>query len=386
MISKAKREWISKLPNTGGSIFSEMSALAQKHQAINLSQGFPDYTIDSKLINLVNKAMHDGANQYAPMPGLPALRQRIAEKYQSFYDVKVDAENEITITSGATQAIFTTIATIIRPGDEVIIFEPAYDCYRPTVELFGGKVVPVSLYAPSFQIDWNTVEQLITERTRLIIINNPGNPSCTTLSSDNLFQLQRIATENELFVLSDEVYEHLIYDEHKHQSALLFEELRQRSFVIASFGKLLHCTGWKMGYVVAPQKLTTEFRKVHQQNVFSVSTPMQHAIANYLDDASYYNKLSQFMQRKRDLVLEGLRHSRFNMQPSAGTYFLLLDYSLISEKSEKDFALELIEQHGVALIPLSPFYNERTEQKMLRLCFAKEDDTLNKAIKILNKL
>lgn len=378
--------WTSKLPQQGTNIFSKMSALAQEHQAINLAQGFPDFEIDPKLIDLTSLAMCQQANQYAPMPGLPLLRERIAEKYQQFYLTTVDPESEITITNGATQAIFTTIATIIKPGDEVIIFEPAYDCYRPTVELFGGTVVPIILYAPDFGIDWQQVAAHATDRTRMIIINNPGNPSCTAWTTDDLLLLQNIAVRHQLFVLSDEVYEHLIYDAKKHQSALLFDALRACSFVIASFGKLLHCTGWKLGYVIAPKELTTEFRKVHQQNVFSVNTPMQHAIAGYLDKPDYYAELSAFMQTKRDRVVDGLASSRFQIIPSAATYFLLLNYKEISNIAEMNFALELIKKHGVALIPIAPFYHTSTEQQMLRLCFAKKDNTLDRALQLLNKV
>lgn len=386
MAPQQQKEWISKLPQQGTNIFSQMTSLAQKHQAINLAQGFPDYPVDSKLLDLVSSAMHQQANQYAPMPGIPLLRQRIAEKYQSFYNIHVDPESEITITNGATQGIFTTIATIIHPGDEVIIFEPAYDCYRPTVELFGGKVIAVQLSAPDFSIDWQQVADLVSDRTRMIIINNPGNPSCVAWTTDDLLQLQTIVVRNGLFVLSDEVYEHLIYDEKQHQSAVLFSDLRAHSFVVASFGKLLHCTGWKLGYVIAPLALTAEFRKIHQQNVFSVNTPMQHAIAKYLDNPDYYQELSQFMQKKRDVVMEGLASSRFEIVPSSGTYFLLLNYSAISNQSEMDFALHLIEKYGVALIPLAPFYNNGMEQQTLRLCFAKKDETLERAIQILNTI
>ncbi len=384
MAAQHINEWNSKLPQQGVNIFSKMSALAQKHQAINLAQGFPDFPVDPKLVDLVTSAMHHQANQYAPMPGLSLLRERIAEKYRSFYQINIDPEKEITITNGATQAIFTTIATLIHPGDEVIIFEPAYDCYRPTVELFGGKVVEIALAAPHFAVDWHEVADCVTDRTRLIIINNPGNPSCTVWTKEDLLQLQQIVVQHELFVLSDEVYEHLIYDEKQHQSAVLFEDLRAHSFVIASFGKLLHCTGWKLGYTIAPATLTAEFRKVHQQNVFSVNTPMQHAIAKYLDNPDYYQELSQFMQKKRDVVIEGLASSRFEIVPSSGTYFLLLNYSAISNQSEMDFALHLIEKYGIALIPLAPFYQNAKEQQTLRLCFAKKEETLLRAIQILN--
>lgn len=373
----------SKLPQSGNSIFSEMTALANRHGALNLSQGFPDYAVDPRLVALVAEAMKDGFNQYAPMPGVPALRERIAEKYKSFYGLDVDYQDEITITSGATQAIFDIIGAMVENGDEVIIFEPAYDSYAPSVQLFGGKVVPVQLYAPDFKIDWDEVKAKMSNRTKMIIINNPGNPSGTVWKHEYLLALERLTHGTDIFVLSDEVYEHLVFDGQRHLTVALYPELRMRSFVVASFGKLLHSTGWKLGYCIAPKSLTAEVRKVHQFNVFSANMPMQVAIAKYLDDPDYYGELSVFFQRKRDFVISGLRHSKFNVRPSQGSYFLLLNYGNLSDKEELDYAVELTEKYGVALIPTVAFYHNNIQQKTLRLCFAKKEETLAEAVDIL---
>lgn len=381
-----KTIFASKLPYTANSIFSEMSALAQKHQAVNLSQGFPDYDIDPALADLVDQAIRDGHNQYAPMPGLLSLRERITEKYHSFYRLDVDPQHEVTITAGATQALFTAIATLVHPGDEVIIFEPAYDQYRPSVEVFGGKVIPVCLYAPSFTIDWEEVKSKLTPKTKLIIVNNPGNPSGAIWSKGDMDELAKLVTNTNIYLLSDEVYEHLIYDEEDHYPMLQHPILRGRSFVVASFGKLLHSTGWKIGYIIAPSKLTDEFRKIHQFNVFSVNTPMQDAIAHYLNNPTYYSDLACFFEKKRDFVLEGLADSKFRVHVSKGTYFLLLNYGALSEKNELDYAVELTQQHGVALIPISAFYGGDVQQKTLRLCFAKKEETLSHAIQIINSM
>lgn len=375
----------SKLPNTELSIFSQMSALAQQHNAINLSQGFPNYPTDPELIDLVSYYMRAGANQYAPMAGVAPLLHGLARKMEDLYGVGVDAENEITITSGGTQAIFTTIAATIRPQDEVIIFEPAYDCYSPTVELFGGKVIPVRLEAPDFKIDWEELRSKLSSRTRLIILNNPNNPSTKILERQDLEELENLVHESAIMILSDEVYEHLIFDEKKHHSVLMFPGLRERSFVVASFGKLLHTTGWKLGYVVAPAVLSKEFRKVHQFNVFSANTPMQLAIADYLK-REHYLQLPDFFQKKRDFLTAGLERSRFKVLPSEGTYFLLIDYSQVSSLSELDFSRQLTVEHGLASIPVSAFYSNQLEQKLLRLCFAKDQPTLTAAIDLLKKV
>ena len=376
----------SKLPHVGTTIFTKMTMLANEQQALNLSQGFPDFETDPKLVQLVSKAMEQGHNQYAPMIGAQTLRDTIAKKYREVYDVSVDATTELTVTSGGTQAIFTAIATVVRPQDEVIIFEPAYDCYAPTIELFGGKVIPVRLLAPDFQIDWDYVATLINSKTRLIIINNPNNPTGKVLGREELIKLGDLLSGTNALLLSDEVYEHIVFDGVSPQSVLEIPTLRERSFVIASFGKLLHTTGWKIGYCIAPEQLTQEFRKVHQFNVFSVNTPMQFAIAAYLEDINYVKGLSDFFERKRDLLKDGLKGSRFKILPCEGTYFLNIDYSNISQEKEFEFACALTRQHKIATIPLSAFYKEATNQQVLRVCFAKKDETLLKAVEILNKV
>lgn len=373
----------SKLPASGNSIFTEMTNLANDHGAVNVSQGFPDYAVDPRLVALVDEAMQQGFNQYAPMPGLLVLRARIAEKYKDTYGLDVDPHHEITITSGATQAIFSAIAATVRAGDDVIVFEPAYDSYAPTVQLFGGRIVPITVYAPDFRIDWDEVKSKISKRTRLIIVNNPGNPSCRVWQHEDLLELEKLTRDTGILVLSDEVYEHLVFDGRQHQTAARYPELRSRSFVVASFGKLLHTTGWKLGYCVAPKQLTDELRKVHQYNVFSVNTPMQMAVAQYLDDPNYYGGLSAFFQKKRDWVVERLQRSKFGVLPCEGSYFLLLDYGALSEKAELDYAIELTEEYGVTLIPVAAFYGDNVQQNILRLCFAKREETLASAVEIL---
>lgn len=376
----------SKLPHVGTTIFTQMTMLANAHQALNLSQGFPDFEADPRLVKLVTEAMQNGYNQYAPMIGLQSLRDAIVKKYDQIYNIEVDSTEELTITSGGTQAIFTAIATVIRPEDEVIIFEPAYDCYAPTVELFGGRVVPVRLLAPDFRIDWDYVATLMNSKTRLIIINNPNNPTGKVLGKEELIKLGALLEGTRILLLSDEVYEHIVFDGASSQSVLEIPTLRERSFVVASFGKLLHTTGWKIGYCVAPPQLTHEFRKVHQFNVFSVNAPMQFAIAEYLEDISYVKGLSSFFERKRNLLKDGLKGSRFTILPCEGTYFLNINYSGISNEKEFEFACSLTTQHKIATIPLSAFYKEVTNQQVLRVCFAKKDETLAKAIEILNQI
>ena len=376
----------SKLPHVGTTIFTKMTMLANEQQALNLSQGFPDFETDPKLVQQVSAAMEKGHNQYAPMIGAQLLRETIARQYKEIYAVEIDATEELTVTSGGTQAIFTAIATIVRPQDEVIIFEPAYDCYGPTVELFGGKVVPVRLLAPDFQIDWDYVATLINENTRLMIINNPNNPTGKVLGKEELGRLADLLEGTDILLLSDEVYEHIVFDGASPQSVLRIPRLRERSFVVASFGKLLHTTGWKIGYCIAPAAFMREFRKVHQFNVFSVNTPMQFAIADYLNDIAYVKGLAAFFERKRNLLKDGLQQSRFKVLPSEGTYFLNLDYSAITQEKEFEFSCLLTIQHKIATIPLSAFYKEPTDQQVLRVCFAKQDDTLLKAIRILNNI
>ncbi|MCZ4243853.1 methionine aminotransferase [Pedobacter punctiformis] len=376
----------SKLPGVNTTIFTVMSKLATEYNAINLSQGFPDYACDPKLTELVTKAMKDGFNQYAPMPGLPALRETIAQKVENLYQTKYNPDTEITVTAGGTQAIFTALAAIINPGDEVIIFEPAYDCYAPTVKLFGGLVKSYALAPPNYSIDWEMVKKLFTVNTRMIILNSPHNPTGSILSKDDIEALIKLTHNTDILILSDEVYEHLIYDEQKHQSVMLYPELKERSFVVASFGKLLHTTGWKLGYCLAPAKLTAEFRKVHQFNVFSVNSPMQHAIANYINQPDNYTGIAQFFQQKRDYFRSLLAESRFKLLPCNGSYFQCASYSNISDEKDTDFSIRLIKEFGVATIPVSAFYQRATDHKIIRFCFAKENLTLSMAAEKLKNV
>ncbi|PWS29084.1 methionine aminotransferase [Pedobacter yonginense] len=369
----------SKLPGVGTTIFSVMSKLANEYNAINLSQGFPDYACDPKLIDLVTKAMKDGFNQYAPMPGNTALKENIAEKVEHLYQVKYNPETEITVTAGGTQAIFTALATIINPGDEVIIFEPAYDSYAPTIKLLGGIVKTYELTPPNYGIDWDMVKKLFTANTRMIILNSPQNPTGSILSNQDMQALVKLINGTDILILSDEVYEHLIYDGKKHESVMLYPELRERSFIIASFGKLLHATGWKLGYCLAPEKLTAEFRKVHQFNVFSVNSAMQQAIATYIKAPENYTGIANFFQQKRDYFRNLLAESRFKLLPCSGSYFQCASYSDISDESDKDFSVRLLKEFGVAAIPVSAFYQKGTDYKIIRFCFAKENSTLSSA-------
>lgn len=376
----------SKLPNVGTTIFTVMSALAREHGAINLAQGFPDFESSEKLTQLVCEYMQKGYNQYAPMPGVPALRERIAEKISNMYGISVHPEEEITVTAGATQALFSTIATFVRPGDEVIIFEPAYDSYRPAIEVNGGKVIVFELEAPDFRIDWDAVQELMSERTRMIIINNPHNPTGTILTKADLQHLQRITADTEILVLSDEVYEHLVYDGNEHQSVLRFPELRERSIATYSFGKTFHNTGWKIGYCVAPGELMAEIRKVHQYTVFSVHTPTQFALADFMENPQEYLSLNAFYQEKRDLLAQIIDGSNLKPIPSKGTYFQLFDYSSISNEPDTEFAKRMTTEFGVASIPVSVFYGSGRDEKVVRLCFAKKPETLERAGELLRKI
>ena len=373
----------SKLPAVKTSIFSIMSSLAAEENALNLSQGFPNFESDLKLIDLVNKAMINGKNQYAPMPGILSLREAIAQKMFNLYGVSYNAETEITITAGATQAIFTAIAAVIKKDDEVIIFKPAYDCYEPTIELFGGKAISVQLNPEDFSIDWQKVKGLISDKTKMMIINSPHNPSGRILSKSDMLHLETLLKNTNILLLSDEVYEHIIFDGEKHQSAALFPALAERTFIVASFGKTFHNTGWKVGYCVAPAYLTEEFRKVHQFNVFSVNHPTQVALAEYLKNANHYLELGGFYQQKRDLFLRLLKDSRFDFIPSKGTYFQLLNFSKITAESDVDFAIKLTKEQKIASIPISVFNEAGLDTKVLRFCFAKTDETLKKAAQIL---
>ena len=377
----------SKLPNVRTTIFSVMSALATKHHAINLSQGFPDFDSDQKLIDLVSKAMNSGYNHYAPMLGNLELREAISKKFNLLYNTSYHPENEITITAGATQAIFTIITTFIKPNDEVIIFRPAYDSYQPAIELNGGLAVSVQLKASkNFKVDWNEVKEKINSQTKMIIVNTPHNPSGSVFSKEDMLQLQNLTKNTNIIVLSDEVYEHMIYDDEKHQSACLFPDLKSRSFVVASFGKTFHNTGWRIGYCCAPKELMQEFIKVHQFNVFCVHHPTQKGIADYLEAPKHYLELSAFYQKKRNLFLNLIKDSRFKFTPSKGTYFQVLDYSVITNEHDVDFAKRLTIDFGIASIPLSVFNSNNVDNKVLRFCFAKTDDTLKKAAHILNRI
>jgi methionine aminotransferase len=377
---------LSKLPAIKTSIFSIMSGLAAEENALNLSQGFPNFESDSKLIDLVNKAMVNGKNQYAPMPGILSLREAIADKMFHLYGISYNPETEITITAGATQAIFTAIAATVHKDDEVIIFKPAYDCYEPTIELFGGKAISVQLNPEDFTIDWQKVKGLITDKTRMIIINSPHNPSGRILSNNDMLQLEALLKNTNILLLSDEVYEHIIFDGEKHQSAALFPALAERTFIVASFGKTFHNTGWKVGYCIAPAQLTEEFRKVHQFNVFSVNHPVQIALAEYLKNPNNYLELGSFYQQKRDLFLSMLKDSRFDFIPSKGTYFQLLNFSKITDESDVDFAIKLTKEQKIASIPISVFNEAGLDTKVLRFCFAKTDETLKKAAAILSSI
>ena len=376
----------SKLPNLGTTIFTVMSALATKHHAINLSQGFPDFKSDPKLIDLVTKAMQSGYNQYAPMAGVLELREQIAEKFDALYQSSYGPETEITVTAGATQAISCVISAFVNMNDEVIIFRPAYDCYEPYIELNGGKTIAIQLEAPHFAVNWETVKQHINNRTKMIIINTPQNPSGSIFTKADMLQLQELIKGTDIMVLSDEVYEHIIFDEEQHQSVCLFPNLKLRSFVVASFGKTFHNTGWKVGYCCAPKELMAEFRKVHQFNVFCVNHPVQKGLAEYLKEPNHYLGLSQFYQEKRDLFLSLIKESRFKFLPSKGTYFQVLDYSEITTEPDVEFAKRLTVESGLASIPLSVFNTNNLDNHMLRFCFAKNNDTIKKAADILNTL
>jgi methionine aminotransferase len=369
----------SKLPKAGTTIFTIMSGLANETGAINLSQGFPDFEVSPALIELYHKAMQSGFNQYAPMQGLLSLRERIAEKMQDRYSAIYNPEKEITVTAGGTQAIYTAITAVVREGDEVIVFEPAYDSYVPAIELSGGRAIRIHLNPPDYRINWNEVKKLVNQRTRMIMINTPHNPSGSILTAKDMMQLEKITASNDIIVLSDEVYEHIIFDGYEHQSAARFPALASRSFIIYSFGKTFHATGWKMGYCLAPEQLMTEFRRVHQFQVFSVNTPLQHALAEFMKDKNNYSGLEQFYQEKRDYFLNLLKGSKFKPLPCSGSYFQLLDYKKISMEKDTEFAVKLTKENGVASIPVSVFYNVPVDNKILRFCFAKGNSTLEKA-------
>ncbi|HKI77039.1 MAG TPA: methionine aminotransferase [Ignavibacteriaceae bacterium] len=386
MSKKAPNYINSKLPGFGLSIFAKMTKLAQENKAINLSQGFPDFNCSDELIELVNKYQKKGFNQYAPMPGVFELRQKISKKIKKLYSKKYNFESEITITSGATQALYTAISCSIKKDDEVIIPEPAYDSYSPVVILNGGNPVYVPLNKNDFTLDWNKIKDAITDKTRMIIINSPHNPTGSIITHSDIKILEEITRDTKILILSDEVYEHIIFDGQKHISISESEELSAKAFVISSFGKTYHTTGWKIGYCAAPEHLTEEFRKIHQFIVFAVNTPIQLAYAEYMNEEKHYQNLSPFYQRKRDILIDSLTKSRFKFSPTKGTYFQLLDYSNISDKNDMEFAIYLAKEKGVAVIPISPFCTIDKEKKIIRVCFAKNDEVLMKASEILNNI
>jgi methionine aminotransferase len=376
----------SKLPNVGTTIFTVMSRLAAEHNAINLSQGFPDFDCAPELRALLTKFVNSGLNQYPPMAGVAPLREAIAEKVESLYGAVYDPEHEVTVVPGATYGIFTAIAAMVRPGDEVILFEPAYDSYAPSVEVNGGRPVYVQLKFPDYSIDWREVQSAITPKTRMIVVNTPNNPTASVFSAEDLRMLEGMLRGTGIVVVSDEVYEHIVFDGHQHQSMARFPGLAERSFVVSSFGKTYHITGWKTGYVLAPRELMSEFRKVHQFNAFVTMAPVQYALAEYMKNRNAYLELAAFYQRKRDIFLAGIKNSRFEPLPSRGTFFQNLRYDAISEEKDTDLAVRLTKEHGVAAIPVSVFYREPPPHKVLRFCFAKSEATLEKGAQILSRI
>ncbi len=376
----------SKLPQVGTTIFTIMSKMAADHNAINLSQGFPDFPVDADLLSLVSHYMRAGKNQYAPMAGVPELRAAISRKVAATYGRNYDSDREITITAGATQAVYTAITALVREGDEVIIFTPAYDCYVPAVVLNGGKPVYIQLLGPDYKVQWGEVKKVVNRKTRLIIINTPHNPTGTIWTDNDMRELEKLVVNSSAMVLSDEVYEHIVFDGSVHQSASRYEELAKRSMIVASFGKTFHVTGWKIGYVYGPENLMDEFRKVHQYLVFSVNSAIQYALAEYLEVPERYLNLPELYQAKRDLFFNALETGKFSGIPAQGSYFQLLNYSAVSKKAETKFAEELTKKHGVAAIPVSVFYHKPLEQNVLRFCFAKSDEVLLAAAERLNAL
>lgn len=376
----------SKLPTVGTTIFSVMSQLANEHDAINLSQGFPDFPVSSELISLIHQNMKSGFNQYAPMQGDMGLRQAIATKAYKLHGQEYDPNTEITVTAGATQAIYTAITCLLREGDEVIVFTPAYDCYVPAIELSGASPVFVELHAPSFSVDWEEVKKLVNHRTKMIMINSPHNPSGTVWNTNDMVELEKLTHGTDIVILSDEVYQHIIFDGLEHQSVARYPNLAERSFVIGSFGKTFHATGWKVGYAMAPKELMKEFNKVHQYVTYAVNHPVQKALATYLENENNYLDISKMYQDKRDLFIRALEGSRFKITPSQGTYFQLLDYSNITQEVDTKFANRLTIKNKIASIPVSVFYKNESQDKVLRFCFAKQDETLLKAADILRSI
>jgi methionine transaminase len=373
----------SKLPNVGTTIFTVMSALATEYNAVNLGQGFPDYEMSEDLVSLVNDAMKKGFNQYVPMQGYMPLREALSEKIQFLYSSQINPDTQITITPGGTYAIYTALTTILRPGDEVIVFEPAYDSYIPNVEVNGAVPVLIELEFPAYKIDWNKVRQKISPKTRAIMLNSPHNPTGSVLSAEDMNELRSIVRGKNIFICSDEVYEHLIFDDIPHQSILRYSDLLEKSFVCFSFGKVFHCTGWKLGYCVSSPGLMKEFRKVHQFNCFSCNSPMQVGLAKFLSDKNSYLPLSSFMQRKRDHFVSLMRSSKFKLLNSSGSYFICGTYDNISDETDKDFSIRITKEYGVTTIPVSVFYQAGTDNRVVRFCFAKKEETLEAAVERL---
>lgn len=376
----------SKLPDVGITIFTIMSKLAADEGALNLSQGFPEFGVHPELIQLVEKHMQLQRNQYAPMQGIIELREKIAEKTELLYGVRVDPQQEINVTSGATEALFSAITAVVQPGDEVLLFEPAYDSYEPVVRLSGGTPVHLQLKYPDYHVDWNEVKDHINEKTRLLVLNSPHNPTGAILKQEDLNALAEIVANTSCLIVSDEVYEHIIFDGQRHESMLRYPELKERSFVISSFGKTFHATGWKMGYCIAPKPLMTEFQRVHQYVTFATHTPTQYAYTEFLESRDHYLNLGAFYQEKRDLFLKAIEGSRFKPLPCEGTYFQMLDYAEISSESDMEFAKRLTCENKIASIPPSVFYHQRDDHKVLRFCFAKHEETLVKAGEILREV
>ena len=376
----------SKLPNVGTTIFTIMSSLAAEKKAVNLGQGFPDYTMNEELIELVNKAMKTGHNQYVHMNGYQPLREALAEKVKFLYKTSIDPVSQITITPGGTYALYTALTTIIQPGDEVIVFEPAYDSYIPAIELNGGKAIRLQLTFPDYSINWKEVKQTISSKTRAIMINSPHNPTGSVLSKKDIEELSSIVKGTNILIISDEVYEHLIFDGLEHESILKYPELSERSFVCFSFGKVYHCTGWKLGYCISSPYLMNEFRKIHQFNCFSCDSPKQVALAEFLQHREHYLELGRFLQKKRDYFQELMKETLFKPIPSHGSYFQIYSYTDLSNENERDFAIRLTKEYGVATIPVSAFYQDEVNHKVVRFCFAKKEETLDHAVKQLKSV
>jgi methionine aminotransferase len=376
----------SKLPNVGTTIFTVMSALASEHDAVNLGQGFPDFQMNEELIELVNKAMRDGFNQYAPMPGWLPLRESIARKVYFLYETKINPASEITVTPGGTYAVYSALTSILDPGDEVIVFEPAYDSYIPNIEINGAKAVLIKLEFPGYRINWEEVKTKINSKTKAILLNSPNNPASSVLREEDIEALKSVVAETNIFIVSDEVYEHIVFDGLPHLSMLRYPELYERSFTCFSFGKVYNCTGWKLGYCIAPPKLTREFRKVHQFNSFSCHTPSQVALAKFLASKDSYLSLGYFLQEKRDYFIELMRHTKFELLESKGSYFIPGSFKNISDESDVDFAKRITKEFGVATIPLSAFYQDGKDDKVVRFCFAKKKSTLEEAVEKLSRI